>query len=297
MNFPSSVHEILRSEGIEEPVFLGAGEDAYAFALSEQEAIRIFPAAAPGFVAELAQLYEILRGHSFTFDYPQIYDLRTHGDIAYTVERRLPGREMGEVCRQVDGHTRQQILQNYLNAIRELAKVEIDERDFGGLIPSSVWLQTKTWEDFLRRQLAAALKKVSAPLAKEFPDLYRLVAQLETQIDGSLRWERKSLVHGDAYPNNVLIGADGKVATVLDFGRHTLLGDPRLDIAIAVELTEMAGLAPEDTTYLRSLIDEDPVAANACRAYTAILLAAEYHYNEHIVRKCVQSMREVFDAL
>lgn len=296
MNFPGSVHEILRREGIEEPAFLGAGEDAYAFALSSQEAIRIFPAASPDFVAELAQLYETLQGHSFSFSYPQVYDVRTHGGIAYTIERRLPGREMGEVCREMDKHTRQRILQNYLNAIRELAMVEIDERDFGGLIPSSVWLQTKTWEEFLRRQLEAALQKVSAPLTKEFPDLHRLMARLEAQIDGPLRWERKSLVHGDAYPNNVLIGADGEVATLLDFGRHTLLGDPRLDIAIAIELTELAGFAAEDTVYLRSSIDEDPVAANACRAYTAILLAAEYRRDERILRKCLHSMREAFDA-
>ncbi len=296
MNYPSTVLDILRCEGIEQPIFLGAGEDAYAFAFSDQEAIRIFPDAPPSFVAELAHLYEHLQGHSFSFYYPQIYDVRTHGGIAYTVERRLPGREMGEVCRGIDEHTRRQILHNYLNALHELATVEIDECDFGGLIPSSVWLQAKTWEDFLRCQLEMSLEKFGAQLAAKFPDLHRLVAQLKTQIDGPLRWSKKSLVHGDAYPNNVLIGANGEVATVLDFGRHTLLGDPRMDIAIAVELTEMAGFVPEDTTYLRELIDEDPVAANACRAYTAILLAAEYRYDERIVRKCLHSMRETLDA-
>lgn len=296
MNFPSSVYAILRREGIAESVFLGAGEDAYAFALSSQEAIRIFPAASPDFVAELANLYEALQGYSFSFSHPQIYDVRTHESIAYTVERRLPGREMGEVCRDMDEHTRRQILQNYLNAIRELAAVEIGECAFGGLIPSSVWLQTKTWEDFLHRQLEAALEKYGAQLAEKFPDFHRLVTQLETQIDGPLRWNKKSLVHGDAYPNNVLIDADGEVATVLDFGRHTLLGDPRMDIAIAIELTEMAGFTPEDTTYLRGLLDEDPKVANACRAYAAILLAAEYRYDERIVRKCLHSMQEAFEA-
>ena len=101
-------------------------------------------------------------------------------------------------------------------------------------------------------------------------------------------WDRKSLVHGDAYPGNVLVDDDGEVATILDFGRYSLVGDPRLDAAIAIELTEMvADFTPEDTEYLRGLTDEEPAAA-AYRAWTAIVLASVYRGDSRIVRKCIR---------
>ncbi len=293
MEYSSAVQGILCYEGVDDPVLLGAGEDAYAFALSDSEAIRIFPEVSPDFVSELADLYERLREHPFSFQCPRIYDVRTYKGIAYTIERKLPGRPMGEILRDVDGNARQRILRNYLNAILELAAVEMNDCDFGGLIQSTVWLTGKTWEKFLCIQLETSLCRIGSRLAAEFLDFRRSVSRIEAMIDGPMSWERKSLVHGDAYPGNVLISEDGEVATILDFGRHTLVGDPRLDIAIAVELTEMeAGFTPEDTAYLRGLIDDEPVAANVYRAYTAILLAAEYRGDARIVRKCLGSLEE-----
>lgn len=294
MEYASAVQSILRCEGIDDPVLLGAGEDAYAFALSDREVIRIFPEVLPGFVSELADFYERLREHPFSFQCPRIYDVRTYKGIVYTIEKKLPGRPMGEVLRDVDRNARQRILRNYLNAVLELGAVEMNDCDFGGLVPSTVWLTGKTWEEFLRTQLEASLRRIGSRLAVEFLDFRRSVSRIEAMIDGPMNWERKSLVHGDAYPGNVLISEDGEVATILDFGRHTLVGDPRLDIAIAVELTEMeAGFTPEDTAYLRGLIDDEPVAANVYRAYTAILLAAEYRGDARIVRKCLKSWGEM----
>ncbi len=293
MSYSSAVRDILRCEGIDDPIFLGEGEDAIAFWFSDNEAIRIFSEASPEFVSELAAFYERLREHPFSFQCPCIHDVRTHRGVAYTIETKLPGRPMGEVCRDVDGNARQRILRNYHDAIRELSAVEMNDCDFGGLIPSTVWLTATSWEEFLRRQLEASLRNIGSRLSGEFPDLGRVVSRLEAMIDGPMSWERKSLAHGDGYPGNVLIGDGGEVATILDFGRHSLVGDPRLDIAIAIELTEMErGFTPEDTAYLRGLIDDDPTVANACRAVTAILLAAEYRGDERIVRKCLGSLRE-----
>ena len=79
--------------------------------------------------------------------------------------------------------------------------------------------------------------------------------------------------------------------------RFTLVGDPRLDVAIAIELTEMvAGFTPEDTAYLCGLMDEDPAAA-AYRAYTAIVRASVYRGDSRIVRKCLRSLRETSGVL
>ncbi len=130
MSYPGVVRGIQRHEGLDDPVFLGAGEDAWAFALSDTEAIRIFPHASKSFVSELVHLYDRLQGHSFSFQCPRIHDVRTHEGVVYTKEVRLPGRPMGEFCREADGEARRRVLRNYLKAVRELAGVEMSDRDF-----------------------------------------------------------------------------------------------------------------------------------------------------------------------
>ena len=298
MTCPSTVRGILVHEGLDDPAFLGAGEEAWAFALSDTEAIRVFPHVSKSFVSELVPLYDRLQGHSFSFQCPRIHDVRTHEGIVYTIEARLPGRPMGEFCREVDGEGRRRVLRNYLGALRELASVEMSDRDFGGLSASAVWPTARTWKAFLRRGLERSWGYIGSQLSEEVPDLRRIVSRLEALIEeDQMRWDRKSLVHGDAYPGNVLVDDDGEVATILDFGRYGLVGDPRLDVAIGIELTEMVGgFTPEDTEYLRGLIDEDPAAA-ACRAWTAIVLASVYRSDSRIVRKCGRTLRETAEVL
>ena len=297
MSYPAAVAGILRHESLDDPVFLGAGEDAWAFALSDTEAIRVFPQASKGFVSELVQLYDRLQGHPFSFQCPRIHEVRVHEGIVYTIEARLPGRPMGEFCREADGEARRRVLRNYLKALLELGEVEIGDRDFGGLSVSAVWPTAGTWKEFLRRGLEASWRKVGSGLTEEFADLPRIVSRLEVLIEERMDWDRKSLVHGDAYPGNVLVDDDGEVATILDFGRYSLVGDPRLDVAIAIELTEMVGsFTPEDTEYLRGLTEEDPAAA-AYRAWTAIVLASMYRGDSRIVRKCTRTLRETAGEL
>ena len=133
MSYPGAVAGVLRREGLDDPTFLGAGEDAWAFALSDTEAIRVFPHASKRFVSELVHLYDRLQGHPFSFQCPRIHEVRVHEGIVYTIEARLPGRPMGEFCREADGEARRRVLRNYLEAVRELGEVEIGDREFGGL--------------------------------------------------------------------------------------------------------------------------------------------------------------------
>ncbi len=297
VSYPDTVEGILRREGLDDPIFLGAGEDAWAFALSDTEAIRVFPHASKSFVSELVHLYDRLQGHSFSFQCPRIHDVRVHEEIVYTIEARLPGRPMEEYCREVDGEARRRVLRNYLEALRELGEVEIGDRDFGGLSISAVWPTAAAWKEFLRSALETSWRQVGSQLSEEVPDLRRIVSRLEVLIEEWMDWDRKSLVHGDAYPGNVLVDDDGEVATILDFGRYSLVGDPRLDVAIAIELTEMVGgFTPEDTGYLRGLTEEAPAAA-AYRAWTAVVLASLYRGDARIVRKCIRTLRETAGRL
>jgi len=58
---------------------------------------------------------------------------------------------------------------------------------------------------------------------------------------------RPELVHGNYCPANLMVGADGLVTGLIDFGPLTVMGDWRMDAAGAVlYLTGMAGVTPED---------------------------------------------------
>jgi aminoglycoside phosphotransferase (APT) family kinase protein len=53
------------------------------------------------------------------------------------------------------------------------------------------------------------------------------------------------LIHGDYFPENVMVAADGCDCGIIDFGALTLIGDADLDLACAVlNLTGMVGVTP-----------------------------------------------------
>ena len=297
MTYPGAVAGVLRREGLHDPIFLGAGEDAWAFALSDTEAIRVFPHASKSFVSELVHLYDRLQGHSFSFRCPCIHEVRVHEGIVYTIE--------AEAARTADGG----VLPGGRGGSPAAGPAELPggaPRAWGGRdrrsrVRGSERLSGlahgRDVEEFLRSALETSWRQVGSQLSEEDPDLRRIVSRLEVLIEGQMNWDRKSLVHGDAYPGNVLVDDDGEVATILDFGRYSLVGDPRLDVAIAIELTEMVGdFNPEDTEYLRGLTEEDPAAA-AYRAWTAVVLASLYRGDSRIVRKCIRTLRETAGRL
>ncbi|MBT3192315.1 MAG: phosphotransferase [Verrucomicrobia bacterium] len=293
LSYPAQLQEVLSAAGVERPVLLGVGEDAWAFAHSDSEAIRIFPELSVEFVEELADMYGCLGEHQFSFECPCVYEVRTCNDIPYTIEKKLPGRPMPDVCRTLRGSPRRQVLQGYMAAIAELGALKIDG-PFGGLIPSSVWSTSDTWERFLQHELEVSAEQMLSRFLEAVPDFGDLVSRIESSIRDTLRWDSTSLVHGDAYPGNIMVDDAGRIVSVLDFGRHSLLGDPRLDVAIAIELTDVIDeFTQDDTEYLRELVDEE--MSGPWRALSAILLANQLRGDERIVRKCAASLAEAVD--
>lgn len=84
---------------------------------------------------------------------------------------------------------------------------------------------------------------------------------------------RPELVHGNYCPANLMVGADGLVTGLIDFGPLTVMGDWRMDAAGAVlYLTGMAGVTPEDKRVVLDHLMERGLSRDAlepCRLFYA----------------------------
>ncbi|MFP8941453.1 phosphotransferase family protein [Streptomyces fenghuangensis] len=85
-------------------------------------------------------------------------------------------------------------------------------------------------EGFLERQLRRWGKQLDASRSRELPGIDELHALLGSRMPAS---PAPAIVHGDYRLDNVLVGADGRIAAILDWEMSTL-GDPLTDLGLLV---------------------------------------------------------------
>ncbi|MEO2004428.1 MAG: phosphotransferase [Candidatus Poribacteria bacterium] len=203
---------------------------------------------------------------------------------------------MPGACREMGTRERQATLANYLRAVGELATFDVGDRDYGGLLPSTVWLTAPSWGGFLRAQLEASLRGFADRVASDFPRLQATVTRLEAVLDDRFQRDQSGLVHGDYLPQNVLVSEDCSVSAVFDFGSHSMVGDTRLDICTAVGFLELdVSFTAADTSYLREIVAAQQTADEAWvssvyEAYSAIVLGSAYSSHAGVYRWCVETL-------
>jgi aminoglycoside phosphotransferase (APT) family kinase protein len=91
-------------------------------------------------------------------------------------------------------------------------------------------------EGFLARQVKRWNRQIEASRTRELPK----AAKLHRLLNESVPEDRApAIVHGDFRLDNVLIGADGRVAAVLDWEMATI-GDPITDLALMLAYDQLA---------------------------------------------------------
>ncbi|WP_367669707.1 phosphotransferase [Streptomyces sp. DT2A-34] len=81
----------------------------------------------------------------------------------------------------------------------------------------------------MRRLLDTRLEAVHDILSADVPRMDTVVKDLHTLLDSEYTGP-EAVVHGDLYPDNLLL-AGGSVSAVVDFGTFTMTGDPFYDVA------------------------------------------------------------------
>jgi hypothetical protein len=114
-----------------------------------------------------------------------------------------------------------------------------------------------TWGDFLDRQLDRSLKQAGADLAWDVEAFEEKAQELRQLLHRYAEGAPKRLVHGDYFLDNVLFDSSFQVSAVLDFGAHTLAGDPRLDATSAIIFLGLEpAVKPWNFAYVTALAQE-----------------------------------------
>jgi aminoglycoside phosphotransferase (APT) family kinase protein len=186
------------------------------------------------------------------FAVPEI--LQIGPNEAWTIERRLPGRSMASLLRELEGAQRETAFRNYVAAIDAFRSVSLLYIPYGHVLGTAP-VRATDWRTFLRRSLAGFAARNRATITSEIGNPDALVAKAGAMVTAMPEHPPKVLVHGDYFPGNVMLDDDLDVSAVLDFGVFTVAGDPQLDLGVGyltLELIDECG--PDDAPFVRDLI-------------------------------------------
>jgi aminoglycoside phosphotransferase (APT) family kinase protein len=196
-------------------------------------------------LARLATFYAGLDRRDAPFMVPEIIEFGERDGIAYAVEARVSGIDLAKALGRMEGEERFDAIRNYVDAATAVRSLKHPQAQFGEVIAASP-VRRDTWAEFVVARAVQCLDEHRHLLVGVLERLERGISALEGALAPRAA-ASPSLVHGDYFPENVMVADDGRVCGVIDLGALTLIGDADLDLACAVlNLTGMAGVTPED---------------------------------------------------
>ena len=234
---------------------IGEGAESFVYELGPAHILRLPRAGrfAPGSRATLQAFLASIDGR-LPFATPRIEEIGP--DDTWTVEARLPGHPLAPFLKTAHDDSRDRALRSYTRAVEEIATIRLDNLPYGHIVaPQPV--TAPDWRLFLRETLDRFRSKYRIAIAREVGDPYALQDRAADLILGLPELPTRSLVHGDYFPGNVLVGPDLEVSAVLDFGPYTVCGDPTLDLAVSYLTLELIDeTTADDARFVREMLIE-----------------------------------------
>jgi aminoglycoside phosphotransferase len=221
--------------GIAGARLLGSGGEGTVYEFSDDRVVKIYRQGSEGELQRLASFQEWLARQGFPFRTPQILDIGHAHETLFTIEPRLPGATLAGRFSRLAEDQQRLALTNYYAALRLINEVELPHDAYGHVLPTAEYPGgAATWIDFLDWRLDRSLEKAGADLAQDVEAFEEKAQELRQLLRSYTEDAPKRLVHGDYFLDNVLFADTLQVSAVLDFGAHTLAGDPRLDATSAI---------------------------------------------------------------
>jgi aminoglycoside phosphotransferase (APT) family kinase protein len=225
---------------------IGAGQEAWVYALGADRVLRIFRSTVPiERLRDRLRFYEVIRSQRAPFRTPSILDAGERHGRAYWIEHRLPGRSLAGMLPSLAGRERARAFASYVAAAAAVRALPCPQSEIGEVLAEPP-MHRASWPTFLVDRAGVELQRHRERLGGRVTDPDRALDALRQWAEGA-GIAAAALVHGDFFPENVLVGEDGTVSAVIDFGPLSLVGDPRLDVACSVFfLAGLAGVTPSD---------------------------------------------------
>jgi len=234
-DFYSRAAAVLAHLGIPGARLLGKGGEGNVYEFSDDRVVKIYRQGNESELQRLATFQEWLARQGFPFRTPRILEIGRVEETLFTIEPRLPGATLSGRFSHLAEDQQRLALTSYYAALRLINAVELPDDAYGHVLPTEDYPGgAATWSDFLDRQLDRSLEQAGADLAQDVEAFEEKAQELRQLLHRHVEGAPKRLVHGDYFLDNVLFDDDLQVSAVLDFGAHTLAGDPRLDATSAI---------------------------------------------------------------
>lgn len=199
----------------------------------------------PTGLALARRVYADIARHRLPFATPEIVDAAEHDGVTVTYERELPGTAIhGDSAHEPFGRDLPaRHADALLTVLRGLASVPGTEAMRHLAVQGDdrpLWQGHDRFPDALAALVERAVERGGAALAALVPGLAPGAVHVAEALR-SLPDVPVTLIHGDLVPPNVHVGADGRVAAVLDFGFCTTAGDPAFEAAVTAAIWDMYG--------------------------------------------------------
>jgi len=249
------------------------------------------------YVRRIADLYGSLDRSAVPYALPEVLEVHGDGEVSWSIERRLAGRPFDELLRGLEGDDRARALRAYVDgaaAFRALGRPSGWQGGCGELFTDER-LRAERWGDLLAARLALQLEQARPILASVIDDLDGRVAP----ILASARAEEAvavTLVHGDWFPGNVLLGDDLTVSAAIDLGWLTEVGAPDHDILSAAVFCEVRPTHRTDDAVVLEAAVARHIGAGARDALRRVRRYEQLRFafvteDEHLHQWCLAGLR------
>lgn len=291
-------NNILSKLKIADPQLLGSGMEGYVYNFAEDRVIKIWRDKLHDqkHLDERKNLYEVV-GRQLQVNVPEIYEIGLVDNITYTIEKKLIGKPGHIVFLNSNKSEQKKLLNNYYDLLLDLKNVQIDG-SYGQILSGSKGkVQDESWTGFIRKKLDESKSESILKPDHNISNISELFNKFFVSDLNKINSKpKKSLVHGDIFLENVMVGENNKITGLLDFGPLTVIGDHILDVTGLTHFaTVTEGIDSDTLKYLQKKTEEnypkDLEIINVYLAYYSLFFINSKSYDPRTYDWCLNNLK------
>lgn len=224
--------------------FLGKGMQSLVFELNEREVLKVYGREI-GIenIKRLKNFYESLDTKKVSFLTPLLTDVVEKGAKILATEKKLDGIcPNGDYLKKLNTADLRRFLYSYIETLFSVQKIETTYLGIAEVLDlTGDFFEPrlyKDWNELITFNLKNKYQQTKTIFDKKVDNAARLVEMLVGKFS-SYKISKSRLIHGDFFPANLMVDDSLKIASVLDFGILTTIGDPIFDIALGATFSDM----------------------------------------------------------